>query len=231
MPAAPERGADSAMVANLIAAYPLQLLAPDDPRILATLAELKRVAFVEGAFFHHVGHAGFGTYLALELAGIELMLGKPDAWAALQFLFKHASQTWTWAETIHPRTRRGGHGDGHHGWMSAELVTFIRNLLIIEQGDDLILTPCLPDDWVFETASIKVERAATYFGEVDMTIAFGDRNATLVLKGKWRVPPASIEWRLPMNLANAGGDGDGVELVDAHRVRFPSSVTRVVATW
>lgn len=231
MPAAPDRRADSAMVANLVALYPLRLLGADDPRIPATIAELRRIAFVDGAFFHQVGHGGFGTYLALHIAECELRERKREAWDALYFLLKHASPTWTWGETIHPLTRRGGHGDGHHGWAAADVVSFVRNALLFEEGDHLVLTPALPDDWVFETASIKVERAATYFGEVDFTMAFGDHNATLVLKGKWREPPAYIEWNLPMELKDAGGTQEGVELVNAHVVRFPSSMTRIVATF
>ncbi|MBI4670091.1 MAG: hypothetical protein HY741_00265 [Chloroflexi bacterium] len=231
MPASPYRRADSAMVSNLAASYPLQLVPPNDVRITATIDELKRRAFVDGAFFHHVGHGGFGTYLALHIAGSEIFQRKPEAWNAMRFLLKHASPTWTWGEAIHPNTRRGGHGDGHHGWMAADLISFIRNALLFEENDHLVLTPALPDEWVFETASIKVERAATYFGDVDFTLAFGDRNATLVLKGKWREPPMYIEWNLPMEIKNAGGDKEGVELMDAHRVRIPSNVTRVVATF
>lgn len=231
MPAAPTRRADSAMVSNLIAFYPLQLLAADDRRICATIEELKRVAFVDGAFFHHVGHGGFGTYLALHIAGCQLFQGKAEAWEALRFLLKNASPTWTWGETIHPQTRRGGHGDGHHGWAAADVVSFIRNALLYEEGDHLVVTPALPDEWVFETASIKVERAATYFGIVDFTLAFGDKNATLVLKGKWRQPPAFIEWHLPMDIKDAGGDVPGVELMDTHRIRIPGNVTKIVATF
>lgn len=231
MPAAPDRRADSAMVSNLIASYPLELVQPYDARLVATLDELKRISFVNGAFFHHVGHGAFGTYLALHIAGSYLFQRKPEAWDGVRFLLKSASPTWTWAEAIHPRTRHGGHGDGQHGWMSAEFVTFVRNALLFEEGDHLVLTPALPEDWVFETASIKVERAATYFGNVDFTLAFGDHNATLVMKGQWRTLPAYIEWNLPIELKNAGGDQDGVELVNPHTVRIPNNVTRVVATF
>ncbi len=231
MPASPYRRGDSAMVSNLVASYPLQLVAPEDPRISATLAELKKIAFVDGAFFHHVGHGGFGTYLALHLAGVEIFQRKPEAWNAVRFLLKHASPTWTWGETIHPRTLGGGHGDGHHGWVAADVVSFIRNALLFEENDHLVLTSALHDEWIFETASIKVERAATTFGAVDFTLAFGDHNATLVLKGNWREPPAYIEWNLPMEIKDAGGNIAGVELLNAHQIRFPSSVTRVVATF
>ncbi len=231
LPAAPSRGADSAMISNLVASYPLQLVAPTDARIVATIAELKRDAFVDGAFFHHVGFGGFGTYLALHLAGAEIFQRNPEAWNALRFLMQHASPTWTWAEAIHPLTRRGGHGDGHHGWMAADLVSFIRNALLFEENDHLVLTPALPVEWIFETAVVKVERAATFFGDVNFTLAFGERSATLVLDGKWREPPAYIEWNLPVEIKNAGGDGAGVELRNARQIKFPPNVSRVVAAF
>lgn len=231
MPASPYRNADSAMVANLIAVYPLQLFTPDDPRIVATLDELERIAFVDGAFFHNVGHAGFGTYLALQIAGCLLYQRKREAWAGVRWLLDHASPTFTWPEAIHPLTRRGGHGDGQHGWASADFVSFIRNALLFEEQDHLVITPALPEEWVFETASIKVERAPTHFGNIDLTLAFGERNATLVLKTAWRQPPAYVEWNLPMPIQTAGGDEKGVEVIDPYRVRFPSTVRRVVALW
>lgn len=231
MPAAPTRRADSAMVANLVASYPLALVAADDPRITATIEELKQTAFVDGAFFHHVGHGGFGTYLALHLAGAQLLQHNPEAWNALRFVLANASPTWTWGESIHPQTKRGGHGDGHHGWAAADVISFVRNALLYEQGDHLVLTPALPEEWIFETATIKVERAATEFGQVGFTLAFGDHNATLVLNARWRTPPTFIEWHLPIALKNAGGEGKGVELVNAQLVRFPATVSRVVATF
>ncbi len=231
MPASPTRRADSAMVSNLVASYPLQLLSADDPRIEATIQKLKEIAFVEGAFFHHIGHGGFGTYLALDLAGAEVFQRKTNGWEAMRFLLANASSTWTWGETIHPLTRRGGHGDGHHGWAAAAVVSFIRNALLFEEGNHLVLTPALPENWAFETASVKVERAATTFGQLDMTLAFGNQNATLVLKGKWRTPPEYIEWHLPIAVRDAGGDKNGVELVNPHCIRFSSNISKVVATF
>lgn len=230
MPASPYRTADSALVANLVALYPLQLFAPDDPRILATLEEIKRVAWSEDAFFHHVGHGGFGTYLSLEIAGCYLMQRRADAWQIIRWVLDHASPTMTWAEAIHPRTAHGAHGDGHHGWAAAEWISVVRNALLYEEGAHLVLTPALPEDWTYETLAIQVEDAATYFGKVDYTIAFGNRTATLVLKTEWREPPEYIEWNLPYTLKNAGGDRAGVEIVN-NRVRINGDVRKVVAMW
>lgn len=231
IPASPYRNADSAMVANLAALYPLRLISTEDPRLLATQSELKNVAWMEDALFHHVGHAGFGTYLSLHVAGCLIFQRNPEAWKTIRWLLKHATSTYTWAEAIHPRTRRGGMGDGHHGWAAAEFLSSVRNALLFEEDDHLVLTPALPDDWVVETFSIRVENAATYFGKVGYTIAFGDHTATLVLKPEWRQPPAFVEWDLPLGIKTAGGDGGGVELTDEHRIRIPVGVNKVVALW
>lgn len=230
IPASPHRGSDSAMVANVIAAYPLQLLAPDDLRILATLEEIKRVAWMEDTFFHHIGHSGFGTYLSLHIAGCYLFQRKADAWPIIQWLLRHASPTYTWAEAIHPLTGAGAMGDGHHGWAAADWISIVRNALLFEEGNHLVLTPSLPEDWTFESLSLQVEKAATYFGEVGYTLAFGNRAATLVVKANWREPPEYLEWNLPFEIKNAGGDGEGVEIIN-NRVHIPPQVRKVVAMW
>ncbi|MGB8647004.1 MAG: hypothetical protein WCF84_17340 [Anaerolineae bacterium] len=230
MPASPYRNADSAMVGNLVALYPLQLLTPDDPRIVATLDELRRVAWQEGTFFHQVGHAGFGTYLALHVAGCYLYQRRTEAWPIIFWLLQHATPTFTWAEAISPQTHHGDMGDGHHGWAAADWISIVRNALLFEEGQHLVLTPALPIDWTHETLSLQVDKAATNFGEVGYTIAFGERAATLVLRANWREPPEYIEWNLPFQLKTASGDTSGVELVD-NRVRIPHTVRKVVAMW
>jgi hypothetical protein len=77
---------------------------------------------------------------------------------------------------------------------------------------------------------LKVEDAPTYFGKVNFTIAFGARNATLVVNADWRAAPEYIEWNLPFTLRDAGGDVEGVEIIGT-AVRLPRGATRVVVTW
>lgn len=230
MPASPYRGADSAMVANLVALYPLQLFPASDPRIVSTLQELKRIAWQEDAFFHHVGHSGFGTYLSLHIAGCLLYRRSAEAWPIILWVLSHATPTFTWAEAIHPVTRHGGMGDGHHGWAAADWISIMRNSLLFEEGAHLVLTPALPIEWAYESMSLQVERASTHFGVVGYTLAFGDHSATLVIKAAWREPPEYVEWNLPFVLKDAGGDRAGVQVLE-NRVRIPAEVRKVVATW
>jgi hypothetical protein len=230
MPASPYRRLDAAMIGSLAPLYPLRLFDAHDARIVDTLAALKEVAWKEDAFFNHVGHSAFGTYLSLHVAECLLFQRNPDAWQTIQWVLKHASPTFTWAEGINPITRGGCMGDGHHGWALADFLIAVRNLLLFEEDDHLVITAALPREWAAESNVIKVEDAPTYFGNVGYTLAFGERNATLVLNADWRTAPEYVEWNLPITPREVGGDVDGYRQL-GNAVRIPRGGKRVVAMW
>ena len=230
MPASPYRRLDAAMIGNLAALYPLRLCEPDDPRLLDTLTALKQFASLEDVYFNHVGHSAFGTYLSLHIAQCLLFQRNPDAWHVIKWVLQHASPTFTWAEGIHPITRGGAMGDGHHGWALADFLLAVRNALLFEEGDHLVITPAMPPDWTFETSVIKIQDAPTYFGQVSYTIAFGARTGTLVVNGEWREAPAYVEWNLPYKLREAGADTGNAEII-GNVVRMPRGARRVVVMW
>jgi hypothetical protein len=121
-------------------------------------------------------------------------------------------------------------GDGHHGWAAADFISAVRNALFFEEGKRLIITPALPREWTYETMSIRLENAPSYFGDLDYTIAFGDHAATMVINPRWRETPEYLEWNLPFDLKDAGGDRPGVAVVK-NRVRISPEVRKIVATW
>ncbi len=166
MPASPSRRLDAGMIGSLVACYPLNLFEANDARILDTIAALKEFAWLEDSYFNHVGHSAFGTYLSLHVAQCELLKRDRDAWKIINWEMRHASPTFTWAEGIHPLTRGGAMGDGHHGWALADFLLIVRNVLLFEENDHLVLTPILPEEWTNEMNVIKVEDAPTYFGTV-----------------------------------------------------------------
>lgn len=227
MPASPYRQLDAGAIGSLVSAYPLHLFDPNDPRVVDTIAALKENAWMEDAYFNHVGHAALGTYLSLHVAQCLLMQRNADAWRIINWVVRHASPTFAWAEGIHPGTRRGGMGDGHHGWAAADFVLAVRNALLLEEESHLVITPILPQDWVLENNVVKVENAATYFGNVSFTIAFGERTATLVVRSDWRAMPEYIEWCLPFTPREAGDDAQ----IIGNAVRLPRGSTRTVVTW
>jgi hypothetical protein len=196
IPAGPRRRIDAGAIGSLVACTPLDLLPPDDPRIAAT-ADLIRQRFTldtvphggdlapDGgrAFFQGISHTGLGTYLTMQLAAVELRAGDRRCLDRLAWMLDVATPTWTWPEAIHPRLDGGCMGDGHHGWAAAEVLTFVRDLLVRDVAGGVALATLVPDGWYGH--GWEVHDAATAAGLVSYAIRWhGDRAALL-----WEVTP------------------------------------------
>ena len=228
IPASPYRRMDAGAIGSVVALYPLRLLAPHDERLTNTIAALKEKSFVEGVFFHHIDHAAFGTYLNMHIAQCHVFQRSQEAWPIVRWLLAHATPTYTWPEGINPLTRGGGMGDGHHGWAVADWLLLVRNLLLFEEGDRLVLTPALPPEWLVEGNVVRAEDVPTYFGRVSFGLAFGDGQATLELDADFRRPPAYIELNLPVEIAAV--DVERAE-VRGKAVRLPADCRKAVITY
>jgi hypothetical protein len=191
IPAGPRRRIDPGAIGSLVACAPLDLLPCDDERIAATAEVIReRFTLMAGrAFFQGISHTGLGTYLTLQLAAVELRAGDRRCLDRLDWLLEAATPTWTWPEAIHPRLDGGCMGDGQHGWAAAELLSFVRDLLVREveggEGADggLALSSLVHDAWYGQ--GWEVHDAPTAFGHVSYAVRWhGDRVALL-----WEVRP------------------------------------------
>jgi hypothetical protein len=203
IPAGPRRGLDPGMVGTLAACAPLGLLAAGDPRMVATVEALReRFTAAEGrALFHGITHTGLSTYLTLQLAAVELRAGDRRCLDRLAWLLEVASPTWTWPEAVHPHLGGGCMGDGHHGWAGADLLSFVRDLLVREdEGADqgIVLASMVPEAWFGQ--GWEVHDAPTADGHVSYAVRWhGDRVALL-----WEVEPH--EGHGPVRLTAPGLD-------------------------
>jgi hypothetical protein len=185
IPAGPRRRIDPGVIGSLVACWPLGLLPPDDERIAATVDTIRdRFTLADGrAFYQGISHTGLGTYLTLHLATVELLAGDRRCLERLFWMLEAASSTWTWPEAVHPRLHGGCMGDGHHGWAAAELLTFVRNLLVREEPGGLALTSLVPDGWLGQ--SWEVHGAPTAHGRISYAVRWhGERPALL-----WELEP------------------------------------------
>ena len=90
--------------------YPVQLCAPDDPRLLDCVEFLLSRCFVNGAFYQDMIHSGLNAYLTLHVAQVLLRAGDPRYLELMDAVAALASPTGQWPEAIHPRHRRRLHG-------------------------------------------------------------------------------------------------------------------------
>jgi hypothetical protein len=197
IPATPGSEADSAMIGGLAAWAPLALYPPDDPRLAATLVALQATSSYQGVFFERTVHHGWGTYLNMRIARCLLRRRSPDACALVTWLLNHATGTFTWPEAIDPRTGGGSMGDGHHGWAAAEWLLLLRELLLFEQGDRLVLLAGLPAAWLAQAGAVEAPAAPTAWGPLTLGASWpGDGTLTLDVTGA-PGPPGGYEVCLP----------------------------------
>jgi hypothetical protein len=178
VPAGPRRRVDPGVIGSLAAVWPLQLLPASDASMQATLDVARERFCIGDAFYQGISHTGLGTYLTLQLAFVELLAGDRRALDRLDWFLSSATPTWTWPEAIHPRVSGGCMGDGHHGWAAAELLSFVRAMLVRETEDGLALASMLPTSWYGQ--GVEVHDAPTRFGTLSYGIRWhGDRPALL----------------------------------------------------
>ncbi|HEY1634112.1 MAG TPA: hypothetical protein VGF64_05090 [Acidimicrobiales bacterium] len=177
IPAGPHRRVDPGIIGSLVACQPLGLIPPLDPAMAATVDAVRERFLIGSAFFHGISHTGLGTYLTLQLAFVELAAGDRRALDRLEWLVGAASQTFTWPEAIHPLLGDGCMGDGHHGWATAEFLSFVRGLLVRETDDGLALCTMLPAEW--SGRSLAVRRAPTHRGLLSFELGWEGGRALL----------------------------------------------------
>ena len=215
MPAAPRRRMDSAAVGSLVAAYPLQVFEPHDPRVIGTAGFLLEHCMIDGALFHDVSHSGLNPYLTLHLAQSLLRAGDHRFWTPMNRIAELASPTGQWPEAIHPQLGTGCMGDGQHVWAAAEWVMMVRNCFVREEEKESSLVLCsgLMPQWLTNGARLSLGPTLTSFGPITVTVDIDRNTITVAWKASWRVRPKKIEVSLPFcRVATVSGDQNSIQI-------------------
>jgi len=219
MPASPHRRLDHGAIGSLAAGYPLRLYDPGHPALLDTAEFLLQSCFFRGGFFQDIIHSGINPYLTLHVAQVLLRAGDRRHLELMRTIASLASETGQWPEAIHPRTGGGCMGDGQHAWAAAEWLLMLRNCLVREEAEGLILGSGIAPEWLqatdqspAEAAAVEFGPAPTRFGPVTLKIYPVDPVSGRVRvdwSGHWHRHRPSIEIRLPGFIPAAVDDDQG----------------------
>jgi hypothetical protein len=86
-------------------------------------------------------------------------------------------------------------GDHYKSSDEANACGWLRQLFVREQGDTLLLGQAVPRDWLKPSLRCGIERAATYFGPVDVVYTARENEISAQLSGPNRNPPKQIRLR------------------------------------
>lgn len=198
MPAAPTRRLDTGAIGSLVAGYPLQLVEPNDMRLLDTAEFLQETSIVGGGFFHDMIHSGINPYLTLHIAQVMLRAGDSRYECLMNTVAELATSTGQWPEAIHPATKGGCMGDGQHSWASAEWIAMIRNCFAMEElsSNHLVIGAGIPAAWLTPDNHLFLGPTPTMWGDVSISIDTSEEHLDVRCEGDWFSSTPLIEIRL-----------------------------------
>lgn len=194
LPSSPYRNLDSACIGNLVAASPLEVVAPDAAWLRCTVDHLMRHHLRDGLFFQRIVHTGLNAYLSVQLARALQRLRDPRAETVLEAVLQAGGPLLTWPEAIHPRTGGGCMGDGDHGWAAAEMLNLLRDCAVREDRGRLLLAGGASPAWYMRPGNLSVRAAPTLYGTVTYALAWDETSLTL----DWKVERAPHQETVPL---------------------------------
>jgi len=216
IPASPLRNTDCGMIGSLCASYPLQLFSANDERILSSLDFLYENFFYDGMFFQQFIHSGMNPYLTLHIAHSYLFAGnRKKFWEIFSSVLSKASPTLNYPEAIHPFTGGGVMGDGHHGWVAAEILSAVRDAFIFENVDEneAVLLQGIPAEWFEGSNKFTLSNSPLTSGTISIFIESSEgkiiikidfkKNQGIDTDWKWKI-------KLPVQILEAR---DGEEII------------------
>jgi hypothetical protein len=197
VPASPHRRLDAGAIGSLAVSYPLGLWPANERRVLETVEFLLEKCFFAGGFFQDMIHSGINAYLTLHVAQTLLRAGDNRFVELMQTVADLATPTGQWPEAIHPRTKGGCMGDGHHVWAAAEWIMMLRNCFVREEAFEgkLILASGIPSAWLETGERISLGPAPTQWGSVDIALQKQEQNLHIQWNGRWRGKAPIVELR------------------------------------
>jgi hypothetical protein len=198
---------------NLLTLYPEPLFDPDDPRVVATLENV-RSRYAEGvlSFVHPAAIGKKGDKLIFDQqatlhywqtpnnaqASLVRRTAEDQQWALkeLYALLLHTTSTHLPGEygTIPWSTRKTSHVFNllPQGATSAKTIELLRNMLVREYEKDLYLFSAVSPEWMKPGKVIEVSNQPTEFGPIWAKLTITEDGFKVSLKNRFRTAPSQI---------------------------------------
>lgn len=181
--------------------WPTELFARDDPRVTATLAEVRERhggGFVEGTI-RWTGHSNvIHPYLSSYTTMASLLRGEHEMFAEeFYWYLLHSSASHAFPEGVYFKRRYAWSETIPHVLGAANFAFLLRHALVHERGEELHLLAGVPDWWLDDGHEIRVEDAPTHFGPMSLRVRGGAKGVDVNLQAPRRTPPRRILLHLP----------------------------------
>jgi hypothetical protein len=189
----------------LNAAFPLHILEPHHELIDGTVRKIE-AQISPGGIPLNTGWLKDGMWVAITLDNLaEVLLLRDEGDAASRYLYatlNHGTPLYSWCEERGPEPgSKQITGDRQHLWTPLAVSRFIRDALVMEDGNTLHLARGSARQWLLGDAPLAVKDAETYWGKVSYELQYNVKKGRLTgyveLAGTGQ-PSVALHVRLPL---------------------------------
>ncbi len=122
-------------------------------------------------------------------------------------------------------------GDVPHGWVAGYYVLLLRNMLVREENDSLLLLSCVPGRWLDHGKKIELKNAPTYFGTISFKVESFINDGFIKLTLDNKTPPETgYIFYSPLNkkIKQVKIDGSLSEKILKNKVLIPARAKEVI---
>jgi hypothetical protein len=175
------------------------------------------------------------SHIGLRLARYHVL--RKDEYSTLQFLERSkefVSEFYTLPEFVNVRTFGGSDGDGCSIMAAVDLLLLVREMILSEDGEDLVILPAISDEWYTSPTPLIVKSLPTSHGEVDIEVGISTNQHQIEVQMK-NLPRELLihvpaHFALPMMKVFGGGIIDRAKDPVSPYIRIMPLSTNVVAT-
>jgi len=181
--------------------WPTELFAPHDPRVTALIGHVRRNhggGFIEGTI-RWLGHAdAIHPYMSSYTTMASLIRGEHEQVVEdFYWYLLHSTATHAFPEGIYYKKRIAWNDTIPHTLGASNYAIMLRHMLIHERGDELHLLKAIPDWWLAEGKEIRIKRAPTHFGPMNLIVTGTKKGLRVKFTPPRRQSPKRIFLYLP----------------------------------
>jgi len=181
--------------------WPTELFEPQDPRVIALISEVRENyggGFIEGTIQWR-GHANaIHPYMSAYTTMASLVRGEHEQVVEdFYWYLLHSTATHAFPEGVYVERRTAWNDTIPHALGASNYAIMLRHMLIHECRDELHLLTAIPDWWLAEGNEIRLERAPTHFGPMNLKVTGTKKGIQVELNPPRRQPPKRIFLYLP----------------------------------
>ena len=176
--------------------WPTELFDPHDRRVTASISHVRkkyRSGFIEGTI-QWIGRAkAIHPYMSSYTTLASLIRGEHEQVVEdFYWYLLHSTATHAFPEGIYCEPRTAWYDTIPHTLGASNYAIMLRHMLIHERSDELHLLMAVPDWWLADAKEIRIERAPTHFGPMNLIVTGTKKGVNVKFDPPRRQPPKRI---------------------------------------